>query len=471
MQRRVILYELNEVPWDIVDLYTAARPGSHLAGLLPRAQSFTTVNEDTVGFQPWRTWPTFHTSQYTPEHGSYHLGQDPATFAGDPLWDVADAAGLRVGIFGPMQSWPAHRFRNGGFYIPDTFARSADTEPPSLRRFQEFNLAMTGENSFASDAPLPAGDLVRAGADMVAKGLTPWSAWTMAGHLVAERRDRRYTARRSAVQVLPSFDLYWRLHRRHQPHLSIFFTNHVAGMMHRYWGDGVPGYTDGNPYRADDVYRGFIVTAMDWFDHQLARVARHVDANAGTVLVIAASMGQGPIPYRDMQQAYVVTDTDRLIRAMGFRGAEVGLAMYPRTSIQFPTEGEAGAAMAPLAAVTSDGDPLFNSLELQGTTLSFEISLQFDTPELSDRVRYERGGEQVDGVVGDLGVEIRSRPGGGNTAYHVPEGMFVAYGDGLEPDHSRDKVSVLDAAPSILGLLGVEPAPSMQGEPTIFAAA
>ena len=81
MRRRVLLYELNEVPWEVVDLYVAARPRSNLAKLLPRAMLRTTTNTDPVDLMPWRTWPTFHTSLYTPDHNSYDQGQDPATFS------------------------------------------------------------------------------------------------------------------------------------------------------------------------------------------------------------------------------------------------------------------------------------------------------------------------------------------------------------------------------------------------------
>lgn len=46
MQRRVILYELNEVPWEIVDLYCRARPASHFSAFVGDSLCRTTINED-----------------------------------------------------------------------------------------------------------------------------------------------------------------------------------------------------------------------------------------------------------------------------------------------------------------------------------------------------------------------------------------------------------------------------------------
>lgn len=471
-RRQVILYELNEVPWEIIDLYADARPSSNVAALLDEGLCLTTVDDDPVPLQPWRTWPTFHRSAYTTEHGSLDLGQDPATFNGTDLWEVADAAGCRVGVFGAMQSWPPRQGRNGGFFVPDTFARSAETYPSALSRFQRFNLRMTADNSFASDRGLAFGDVVAAGVDLVRLGLSPWSTAKLVAHLGRERLDERYKARRPIMQVLPSFDLFWRLHKRTAPDLSVFFTNHVAAMMHRYWGDGVPRYAVEHGYQPDDVYRGFLLTAMDLFDHQLGVMRRWAHRHPGRVLIVASSMGQGPIPYAEMNETYVLEHTTRLVGALGLDGVEPGLAMYPRICLKFDNQACAEVAMEPIASVRTRAGPMFNDLRLHGATVSFEIDYQFGVQSLSRDVTWiPRAGRQESGTVDNLGIAARTRPGGGNTAYHVPEGILVAVGSSMCADPARAEVSILDAAPSILDLLDVDAAPSMRGTPSLFPAA
>jgi predicted AlkP superfamily phosphohydrolase/phosphomutase len=63
---------------------------------------------------------------------------------------------------------------------------------------------------------------------------------------------------------------------------------------------------------------------------------------------------------------------------------------------------------------------------------------------------------------------VRSRLGGGNTAYHVPDGILITAGDGIGSGGNRAEVSILDAAPSLLALLNVEPTPDMRGRPGLF---
>ncbi|MGW0161732.1 hypothetical protein ACWDUN_20725 [Mycobacterium sp. NPDC003323] len=456
-----------------MDIYVKNRPESHLAALLKNGQSLTTVHEDREelqGLQPWRTWPTLHTSSY--EHNSFDLGQDPSTFRGDPIWDVAERAGLSVGLFGPMQSWPARPFKHGGFYVPDTFASDAKTYPPALERFQAFNLAMTGENGFSPESALNPKALAGTAVDLLRLGLTPRSAATLTTHLAKERMDPRYKAFRSAMQAPLSFDLYWRQHRKTKPRLSIFFTNHVAGMMHRFWGDGMPGYTEKYEYSADDVYGSFIVAAMDITDRQIGRIRRHLVKNPQSMLVISASMGQGPVAVPKLEGGrFVLDEHTRLIGKLGLKHADVALAMYPMLSLVFASEADAAEAVAPLESVLVDGtDRLFARVRVEGKTVTFGIDYTVpgaDTTTLT--MRPLGAAADVSAPATDLGLSVHSRIGGFNTGYHIPEGILLAAGAGITADPSRKEVDVLDVAPSLLAnVLGVEPAPSMKGIPTLF---
>ena len=456
--RHVVLYELNEVPWEIIDLYVSRHPSSNVAQLVSGGRCQTTVNEDPNHLSPWVTWPTFHKARYSDEHNSFDLGQDPSTFRGSSLWDVAEEAGLKVGLFGPLQSWPPHEFANGGFYVPDTFSRTPETYPSSLVRFQEFNLAMTHQLGFSADAPVEPRAVALAGFDIARKGLTPWSAYWIARQLLSERGDSRYKARRSVAQVLPAFDLYWKLHRRTRPELSIFFTNHVAGMLHRFWGDTFPEYSQQYDYEPDEVFGSFVTDAMAVFDHQLGRMLRFARRAPQTVIIVATSMGQAGIPHDHIAETYVLEDADRLATALGLGPVERGLAMYPRCSLEFPTTTAAELAVGALRSVTCESKPLIDKIAVEGCTISFSVRVELDGCELSRDVRYTAADDplaEYKGSIEDIGIITSVRLGGGNTAYHTPEGPFITYGRGITPDASRERIDVLSAAPTILESLGI----------------
>jgi len=449
---KVLLYELNEVPWRVLDHYAERRPQSQTAQVLRRARLQTTVNSDPdPELQPWRTWPTLHKGLYTAEHNSLDLGQDPTTFRGRELWDVAEDAGLRVGVFGPLQSWPAREFRHGGFYIPDTFARTPQTYPASLSGFQAFNLAMTEDNGFSSDAPLSPKVMASAAVSVTTRGLTPRSAAVLARHLMRERRDARWKAARSMYQVVPAFDLYWRLHRRTDPHLSIFFTNHVAGMMHRFWGDSMEDYPEAHAYEPDELFGSFIFEAMDLFDSQLGRIRAHLRGHPGTLLMVASSMGQDAIPYHPVEHCYVLRDPLELVRELDLGIAAPGLTMYPRTTLEFADSEAAQSAQRVLQDVRAGDEPLFRDFRVRGTTLSFYISVE----ARSDEVTIAGRDEERTLPLSALGISRERRLGGANTAHHVPTGTLITEGEGISPDPSREEVDVRLVRSMILDHLGV----------------
>ena len=467
-KKKVIIYELNEVPWEIVDFYVERKPKSHLASLIKKGNSLTTVDEDpSCSLQPWRTWPTFHTSLYADEHKSIDLGQDPKTFYGDNIWDVAEANGLGVGLFGVMQSWPARVPKNGGFYIPDTFSQTSEVYPVSLQRFQDFNLSMTKRDGFNPDSNLKVKDLFPLGLSLINQGLGIQSVLSICNSLIKERIEKKNKAGRSILQVLPCFDLYWKLHQQHKPDLSIFFTNHVAGMMHRFWGDAVPSYKEQYDYQPDEVHQTFIIKAMDYFDRQLGQIMKYVDQNPDSVVIVASSMGQHGIPQaKQMAECYVIENVDRLLDTLNLDQAEEGLAMHPRTALTFKDDNSLQNAIKTLESVVSDkGLHLFYDFSIYQKTLTFAVRPGSGKGSLSDVVSYvPSNGEKQTSNIEELGLRMRIRPGGGNTAYHIPQGIMISYGAGVTPNQTRTEINILDAAPSILNMLGLDKSDKMKGK-------
>lgn len=380
------------------------------------------------------------------------LGQDPDTFRGEPVWESAERAGLKVGIFGAMQSWPPRQLAHGGFWIPDTFARTAETVPASLATFQEFNLSMTAENTFSSTSALDAKRMAIVGRDLVTLGLTPRSAALLARQVLRERRDARWKAARPMAQVLPAFDLYWRLQRRVHPQLSIFFTNHVAGMMHRYWGDGVPGYTADHDYQADQIFGRFLLEALDLCDAHLRRILRYANRNPETVLIIASSMGQAAVEYQHVGDTYVLRDAERLVETLGLPPAALGLAMYPRYALEFADVETAEKAGEAIRGVRIESRPFFTDMRIEGRTVSAMVP--FDLPAQPDG--FSIGPDDHAVSLAELGFSIEERLGGGNTAYHIPQGIWIAHGEGIPAGGNRTEFSALEAKQRILSLLGVD---------------
>ena len=161
MDRKIILFELNEVPMTIVDKFVSWQPDSTLARRLPQCHRYVTQTEDETALTPWMTWPSLHRGVIDRRHLILEFGQNlrEADEEFPPLWKMLTDHGVRTGICGSLHSYPVPtKLENYAFYLPDTFAAGSECFPEVLSVFQEFNLT-----------------IARASARNVAKKI-PWDA-------------------------------------------------------------------------------------------------------------------------------------------------------------------------------------------------------------------------------------------------------------------------------------------------------
>jgi len=76
MRPSIVMFELNEVPWEILDDYVAARPTSAMGRVLERSHCFTSMAADRGHLSPWTTWPTLHRGVNDEQHMIASFGQD-----------------------------------------------------------------------------------------------------------------------------------------------------------------------------------------------------------------------------------------------------------------------------------------------------------------------------------------------------------------------------------------------------------
>lgn len=137
-----LVYELNEVPWRVVDWYVARNPHSHLAQLLQRSSKFTTVTPDDGELHPWTTWPTLHQGVTNAVHNISFINQSLSQAqAYPPVWQTLKEAGKRVGAFGSLQSYSPPSDGGYDFYVPDTLRLALKHGQGSTKPFSALTYA------------------------------------------------------------------------------------------------------------------------------------------------------------------------------------------------------------------------------------------------------------------------------------------------------------------------------------------
>lgn len=426
----ILLLEINEVPWRLLDRYLQDEAYPNLRRFFGGAVSFTTLATDTGELSPWVTWPTLHRGMNNERHGVLNLGQDPSTFRGVPIWAEIRQRGGNVGVCGSMQSWPPVDPGPGGFYIPDTFAHDSQCIPARVEPFQAFNLGQVGRNARVVDKQVPKPiEALRVVSSALRSGVRLGTLARTVSQIVAERFDGDRAKRRPVFQTILFWDVFRDLFRAGPPPaFSTFFTNHVAGVMHRYWHDVFPeDFEDaegrrGPPPSGQEPLMRF---ALQVLDEMLAEVIAWTEAHPDLVVVYASSMGQHAVRNEAHEGVeLIVDDLARLMKAAGVDAGQFSplLAMVPQVAVDIPDAGLRATARDLLeGATTLDGHRFITVQEL-GTSLSITVG----TPRRAaiDLGACRIGGRQA--AWQELGVRPQEVEAG--SAYHIPEGSFAFFG-------------------------------------------
>lgn len=456
---RVILYELNEVPWRVVDDFVKANPRSNWARLLAQSRTFTSLAPDEGELSPWITWPTFHRGVPNTQHQIAFLGQDPSTFRFAPVWELLRSQGHAIGVFGSLQSWPVPSLGPSDFYVPDTFAKDATCHPRSLSAFQAFNLQNVRENGRVVQSRPSLWQAAVTSLRLLRLGLRMATVLAAARQLAAEPFDRRKAFRRAVFQGRIAFDIFLKSWRSRKPALATFFTNHVAGLQHRYWQAKYPEDFGPDEPALDPFFARAIDYGMKIADRQLGALMR-LSRSEGAILMVASSMGQEAV-HKDSaptEEELQLRSADSLARRLGLSiPFHRNLAMEPQVALEFASAAEMERFAKELSRLTDGaGRALFES-SAKGTTLSVTVHSPPDVLK-NRRAMLREGSRKTPVPLEELGFHV-IRPDSPGTAYHKPDGILLVHGPGVVPLDARETVSTLDAAPTILDLFGT-PAPA-----------
>ncbi len=474
MERKLILFEVNEVPYRVLDKYCRDRPDSVLNRIMARSGQFETRTDDRLALDPWISWPTFHRGVNDETHGILHLGQpvDDADRKYPPIWKILKSAGLSVGIFGSLHSSQVPKDASSySFYVPDYFGTDAFAHPRELIPFQQLNLAMTRASARNVSRSIPGGAL-KVMASLLRLGVRNSTVIDLFSQLLSEVWDKTLRIRRRTYQALVMGDLFIHQMERTKPQFATFYTNHVAAAMHRYWGASFPeDYAQPLDEQWIRKYAGEITFAMDKLDAVLGNLVRFVDKHPEYSLMVASSMGQAAIPAQKTFDFVTVTD---LAKFMANLGAPVGTwegrpAMVPCQSVVVDAA-HIGAVRDSLetmviggVAAVRDQRPIAPFSYDEAQTGSFQFFIQFDNYRGLEEAALRQGKISF----ADLGLGLMQHEDGVNcTAQHVAAGSLFVYGAGLARE-KREAISTNDVVPSILRYFGIEPPAYLPGNPTV----
>jgi hypothetical protein len=279
----------------------------------------------------------------------------------------------------------------------------------------------------------------------------------VAGQVAKERVWRDRTGRRRTIQSLLAFDLFVAQLQAKRPDGAFFFTNHVASSMHRYW----PATFADDYRRADwgDEWRRRFSGELDYVmteaDLMLGELMGFADRNPDYLILVAGSMGQAAVddPAKLNKTEVLLRDMPKFLNALGITGTwERRRTMEPTYTLAFAENSSTDELMRAIADVKIAGDPIsYRRLDARGVEFILGHKNVAD-----EKLNITIGNRVLDaGDAGLANVVIDDEVG--SAAYHVPEGMLLAY-DPRQRSFAKSAggtISTTRIAPTLLALQDV----------------
>ncbi len=452
---KIILFELNEVPFRVIDYFCQINPHSTLARLMPSLHQYESYSEDVSSLSPWKTWPTVHRGVIDGKHFLHDFGQDLTEVdkVYPPLWKILTQNGIKSGVFGSLHTYPLPEpLENYTFYFPDTFAAGSECFPDMLSTFQAFNLEMARESARNVSRRVPWKSAMNVIAKSPDLGLKVSTYGKVGKHLISEWSDGWKKTHRRTYQVVLAFDIFMKQLRSTKPAFVTFFTNHIASSMHRYWAACFPKDYDEFEFPDDwvNTYSKEIDFVMKKFDAMFKALIKFVDRNPEYVLWISSSMGQEATIAKPLETQLYIKDRDKFMSQLGVEKShwEAKPSMLPRYNC-FVSEAKAKIFRDNLRSLLVDGAPVEWA----------EAKKCFFVVKLGHENLYEKsqsvwmGGREIS--FDSMGLENTPIEDKSNTtAYHIPSGVLLIYNPKSaklpKKERSRPQVSTLEIAPTIL---------------------
>ena len=428
----LIIYELNEVPSKVLKKYIFDNPNSNFSKIYHEGIFKITITKDSGELHPWSTWPTLHRGVPNYEHNIRFINQDLelANKKYPPFWIELASAGIDVGIFGSLQSFPPIYGENFKFYLPDTFSPNEESFPNKIKDFQKFNLILTKRNkAIAGRFEL---NFLIMFFKLVINGTISLNSFLIAIiHVFKEKFNSKYKKRRSLVQPILGFDVFWKHFLKYNPKVTTFFTNHVAGMMHRYWADTFPEDFNLEPKDINKFNSKSINKAMDISDNHLGKLIQFCDKNASTLLIMS-SMGQESIDWGNYLSEIIISDEIKFIKSLKLSTDKYSFfpAMHPDIVFDCNSKEDLNQLIKIVTGLKdTEGNNLIK-LKYDPVGLRVNFSLGRETKALNKNNKIYNSETRILNFIDNYGLKIIKRDKG--TAYHSNRGILLSYGNNAE---------------------------------------
>lgn len=456
MNKQAVIIEINEVPLRILEYYRGLNLNSTISHLLSQSLVLRTEAKDVEKslLYPSQTWASLNTGVPYTLHKIREYN-DPKPHSYPLYWKILAKNGLNVGLVNTLHSSPLNSYINHKSYkfvIPDCFAKNNLTKPDNYQCFQELNIRATLNNGRVINSNFPYQKALKTllkSSKLGIKAKTIINAATLVSQLKIGKVNK---GRLRNIQFTLLADIFFKQIQTQNVDLAVFFTNHIAANMHRYWYALFPEDYEIEVYHRKwiDKFSSEILISLDLLDNFLHKLITYCQKNQ-RVLILVSSMGQTAnrglreTPMYSYKLKNIQKFLDKLCMGEQYE-YQIEAAMIPRYSLNFTSENEAKKCFQSINELKTHLKNIHLKVSRNKKLITINTQLSSNTEHffIKDKnFSYDDLGFQK--------IHIEDHHSG----KHCPEGSLIIYNSGVATT-TNQTVDYLEYAPAMLKFFGLD---------------
>jgi hypothetical protein len=376
LSKRLILIELNEINFDIVEKYISADTERFpaLAKMLKGAGIRTTAEKNYEELEPWIQWPSVHTVKTYAEHSVFRLG-DIVGSNKPQIFEAIEQAGYSVGAISAMNA--ENRLKNPAYFIPDPWTQTPTDSSWWSTVIGEAVAQAVNDNAKARISVKSAMTIM-----LALLRFTQTRHWAKMLGLIRGSRTKPWM--KALVLDLLLHDIHWKLFNLKKPNFSTLFLNAGAHIQHHYFFNAAPLKSESllsNPEWYVDASADPLADVLATYD----LIVGEYFSRSDTEVVLATGLTQKP--YNRLKFYYRLNAHAEFLRLHGIDCVSVVPRMTRDFLVELKDADTAQAAQEILSSIQieSDGLPLFGEIDNRGQSLF--VTMTYPN-EITQETRY-----------------------------------------------------------------------------------
>lgn len=394
MKKKLILIELNEINFDVVQFYIDK--GEILPGfksIIQKGLINTIAESEYEHLEPWIQWPSVHTGKTFSDHKVFRLG-DFINSTYEQFFEQVEKAGYSVGAISPMNA--SNKLENPAYFIPDPWTQTRSDDSYFSRIITNAIVQAVNDNSQSK--------------------LTFKTIFNLGIAFIALVRAKRFL--HMAWYAIKSLGKPWKkalfldmflyeIHiayfKRKRPNFSTLFLNAGAHIQHHYFFNSpfVNSKELSNPSwyisRDEDPF----LEMLKVYDEMLSDLL----SIKNTEVIVATGLSQKP--YEKLELYYRLKDHASFLEKLGIDFEDVVPRMTRDFLISFQTIEQASIAEQQLSEITvNNKDKLFGEIDNRGKDIFIVLTYPY---EITNKTFISHRGKKL--LLKDLTVFVAVKNG------------------------------------------------------------